>query len=225
MPQAIRVIPIRGSCLFLINYSYVVIDSVSKESVIIDPAWELCRILSCINESGTALKCVLLTHSHIDHVRLSNKIAKKFDCPVFMSKKEVDSTSFRCHGLTPFSGCIDVKIGTMEIIPHNTSGHTSGSVCYGIGNNLFTGDTLFNEGCGMCFGRGANPKDMFDSMQYLKKNISPTTTIYPGHVYESEIGQSFGDLMGMNVYLNIENCDEFVAFRMRKGQKGLFSFK
>ena len=37
---------------------------------------------------------------------------------------------------------------TFEVI--HTPGHTPGSVCYRIGANLFTGDVLFAEGCGLC---------------------------------------------------------------------------
>jgi hydroxyacylglutathione hydrolase len=221
----IRVVPLRVSRFFLINYSYLVIDEASKEAVIVDPAWEFGRICDSINASGIRLKGVLLTHSHFDHSHLANRVAKKFACPVFMSDREAACCPLRPRGLTLFDGWIDIKLGDTEIIPHLTPGHTWGSVCYGIGGNLLTGDTLFNEGCGICHGPGASPGDLFESLQYLKKNIGPAVRVYPGHVYVTEVGRSFGELLKTNIYLDFEDCGKFVAFRTRKGQRGLFSFR
>jgi hydroxyacylglutathione hydrolase len=223
--SGIKVVPLKVSRFFLINYSYIVIDEASQEAVIIDPAWEFSRISDYITDSGIRLKGVLLTHSHFDHSHLADRMAKKFDCPVFMSEQEAAYSRLRCRGLTLFDGWIDVTVGAAEIVPHATPGHTWGSVCYGIGGNLFSGDTLFNEGCGICLGPGANPKDLFRSLQYLKKNVAAATRVFPGHVYVTDIGLSFGELSNTNIYLDFEDADRFVAFRMRKGQKGLLSFR
>jgi hydroxyacylglutathione hydrolase len=221
----IRVIPLRVSRFFLINYSYIVLDEVSKEAVIVDPAWEFGRIRDFISGLGIRLKAVLLTHSHFDHSHLANRMAKRFDCPVFMSDREASYSLLRCRGLTLFDGWIDVTIGGTEIVPHATPGHTWGSVCYGIGGNLFTGDTLFNEGCGICLGPGTSPMDLFHSLQYLKKNVAADTKIFPGHVYVTEIGLTFEEVLKTNIYLDFKDAEKFVAFRTRKGQKGLFRFQ
>jgi hypothetical protein len=39
------------------------------------------------------------------------------------------------------------------------------------------------------------------------------------------IGRSFGELLKTNIYLDFKDAGKFVAFRTRKGQKGLFSFR
>ena len=41
-----------------------------------------------------------------------------------------------------------VKVGDLEFTVLETPGHTAGSVCYLIGNNIFSGDTLFQGSCG-----------------------------------------------------------------------------
>lgn len=45
-----------------------------------------------------------------------------------------------------------------------------------------------------------------------------------GHCFSREVGELFGFLKQNNVYFLIENEKEFIDFRMRSGQKHLFSF-
>jgi glyoxylase-like metal-dependent hydrolase (beta-lactamase superfamily II) len=96
-----------------------------------------------------------------------------------------------------------------------TPGHTAGGVCYLIENNLFSGDTLFAEGCGYCSGRGADPRAMFHSLQLLKRTIAPQTLVFPGHSYGQLPGQTFGSLLKNNIYLAFDDERKFVQFRMR----------
>lgn len=45
----------------------LLIDESSNESVLIDPGGEAERLLDAVRESGSTLKAIVLTHSHIDH--------------------------------------------------------------------------------------------------------------------------------------------------------------
>jgi len=89
---------------------------------------------------------------------------------------------------------------------------------------FFCGDTLFIEGCGLCSGKGADPNNMFDTLQKLKAKISPQTRIYPGHCYGKPVGQSFKYVLENNIYLQFDGREKFVAFRMRPHQSNLFKF-
>ena len=117
-----------------------------------------------------------------------------------------------------------ITVGNIHILAILTPGHTVGSMCYLTNHTLFTGDTIFNEGCGMCFGQGADPKSMFQTIQRLKSEIPDSVMVYAGHCFSREVGELFGFLKQNNVYFLIENEKEFIDFRMRSGQKHLFSF-
>jgi len=76
------------------------------------------------------------------------------------------------------------NIGNITVIPLKTSGHTTGSVCYFMYDNVdkvvFTGDTLFIGGCGRFFEGTA--MDMVRSMCLLG-SLHPNTKVYCGHEY------------------------------------------
>jgi hydroxyacylglutathione hydrolase len=106
----------------------------------------------------------------------------------------------------------------MQIRPLSTPGHTPGCICYLIGDNLFTGDVLFYEGCGMCPDI-QSAHAMFWSLQYLKGLLDPRTRVFPGHSYGMPPGQQFAQLLRDNLYLQFSNPESFAAFRLRKLQR------
>ena len=222
---AIEVIYLKASELFSKNFSYFVFDRDSKDGVIIDPAGDLEQIESHISDHHVNLSKVLLTHYHFDHVYLTNTLARRYNIQVLMNKIEIDYYGFNCRNLFAIDDSETIFIGQCKVNVIHTPGHTKGSTCYLIGNNLFTGDTLFIEGCGLCFGEGANPNEMFDSLQQLKSRIDSHTFIYPGHSYGQGPGKRFDYLLKNNIYLQIDNRDHFVSFRMREKQYNLFAFK
>ena len=206
------------------NYCYLVVDSKTRDAVLIDPAWEITKIENQIVLSQAQLKSILLTHHHIDHINLADFMARRYNIPVRMSKTEIESYGFSCHNLIPIDNPHEFRLGAIKIQPLFTPGHTKGAICYWIGDALFTGDTLFIEGCGACFGQGSNPSEMFDSLCNLKKIIPTHTCVYPGHSYGQEPGKPFSYLLKYNIYLLLKKREEFIAFRMRKNQKGLLNF-
>ncbi len=204
------------------NYCYLVHKN--KKGVLVDPAWEYEKISSFVSENSIQLKGILLTHSHIDHVNLSEQIALTYGIPVYMSKEEMDYYHFTCPHLTALHNMTRVPFDEISIIPILTPGHTKGSMCYLIDDLLFSGDTLFTEGCGECIGNGANAVDLFNSLSFLKNVLPPDTKIYPGHSFGEEPGKTMDYLSKNNIYFQIDKVEQFVKYRMRKGQKSGFLF-
>lgn len=209
---------------FFKNNCYLIVDTFTKKALIIDPAWQIEIIERAIREYDASLFAVLLTHSHIDHVNLADTLAKKYHSTVLMSKVEIDYYGFSCANLLAIQDLKTFSFCDREVLPILTPGHTKGSLCYLIGENLFTGDTLFCEGCGICWGKGADPNDMFESLSLLKQLTPQQTRIYPGHSYSDAPGQTFEYLLKNNIYLNLNDRKQFVTFRMRGNQTNLFSF-
>ncbi|MCS1407953.1 MAG: putative polyketide biosynthesis zinc-dependent hydrolase PksB [Verrucomicrobia subdivision 3 bacterium] len=206
------------------NYCYLLTAPPAKESVLIDPAWEPHRIETALAKTQTQPTAILLTHAHQDHANLAALFSSNFSAPVYMSRQEIETSPFRCPNLAPLADATPIHAGPILLTPILTPGHTAGSMCFKTANSLFTGDTLFAEGCGMCLGNGANPKDMYRSLQKLKHTIPPHTKIFPGHSYGQSPGQPFSRLLKNNVYLLLDNPAVFVKYRMRKGQKGWLDF-
>ncbi len=207
------------------NFSYLVVDPRSLQSVLIDPAWEIDKIERAMADEKTALAGILVTHSHHDHIDLAKPLAAKYRCPIWMSKTEIVVSGFSATQLRGI-GTSSWQVGEMLIEPIFTPGHTPGCTCYRIGENVFTGDVLFAEGCGLCPDVQA-AHTMFASLQQLKSGIDPRTRVFPGHSYGQPPGRPMSQLLRENVYLQFSDQESFAAFRLRRGQDKarLFDFR
>jgi glyoxylase-like metal-dependent hydrolase (beta-lactamase superfamily II) len=207
------------------NLVHMLTNPVSGTALIIDPAWDLDKIRDVLAFHKVSLKYILLTHSHNDHINLVDELVGRYpDVEVYMSQAEIDFYGFRCKNLVAIRDFSPLHLDGFDVNPIFTPGHTYGSVCYLIDRFLFSGDTLFTEGCGICHGAGSDPEKMFDSLQTLKRTVHRETGIFPGHKLGLPIGKTLGSLLVTNLYLMLESKSHFVKFRMRKGQVGLFDF-
>ena len=99
-----------------------------------------------------------------------------------------------------------LQLGENDIEFLHTPGHTPGSQCYKVNNNLVSGDTLFVQGCGRVDLPGSNSEDMFHSLQKLS-SLPDETILYPGHNYSAEPYESMERVKEINTYLRIEDLD------------------
>lgn len=219
-----QVFPLRTRRGFMTNYCYLVLDRGSKEAAVVDPAWELELLQGKLQELGGRLTTVLLTHSHYDHVNLVPALVREYDPVVVLSRREEASFPFSCGRVVPAEHLDRIQLGETAITCLLTPGHTVGSMCFLLAQSLFTGDTVFVEGCGLCLSE-AGASRMFESIQLIKRLVQPHVCVFPGHSYGRAPGCSFEALMEQNIYFHIEKQRQFIAFRMRKGQSGLFAFK
>lgn len=200
------------------NYCYIVEDLFTKSAFIVDPAWELDQICNKLSELQVTLTAILLTHSHYDHVNLVYPLVERFNATVYMAAKERDYYQFSCPRLIGLNDNDTIRIGNTNITCLLTPGHTAGGMCYLLEESLFSGDTVFTEGCGICNQEGGSAEDMFISFQRMKSVIPPHVRVYPGHSFGKAPGQTMEYLLQTNIYFLIENRDHFVNFRMRKNQ-------
>jgi hydroxyacylglutathione hydrolase len=213
---------LKASFLNFKNYIYIIVDSSSMEAAIVDPAWDLKNIITVLETLGVHLTTILLTHSHFDHVNLVESLVQRFNSQVYMSLNEISFYKFQCKNLNPIQHFDVINLGKTNITTLLTPGHTAGSVSFLLSRSLFTGDTIFIEGCGICNAKGA--EQMFNSIQMIKKMVAPDVRVYPGHSFGKEPGNTIRYLAKENIYFLIDRKEMFVNFRTRKGQKNLFGF-
>ena len=72
----------------MLNMIYLIIDTSTKKTAIIDPAWDLTEANNYINDNELILDKILLTHSHHDHVNSIDKILDKHDEPIHLNIHE-----------------------------------------------------------------------------------------------------------------------------------------
>jgi hydroxyacylglutathione hydrolase len=217
--------PIKTRFAFFKNYSYFITDLATKEAALVDPAWDFSKLNSVITGLGLKLTAILLTHSHYDHTNQVKPLLKHYQVTVYMSQKEISRYQFKCPNLTPVQHNGQITLGQTIITCLETPGHSAGSMCFLLPDALFTGDTIFIEGCGMCKAPGGDPWAMYQSIELIKENVDPAVKIFPGHSYGKPPGYPLRYLLKENGYFQFGSAAEFVQYRMRPRQTGLFKFK
>jgi len=135
-------------CSYSFNNCYVLgaeriksaLPSVTQEpcpAIIIDPGRMEKNTLDIIENNNFDLKAVLVTHSHLSHVRGFRTLKRIYDAEVYA----VDQTimGHKTH-MVKDGDKIDIAGFKFEVI--SIPGHSSDSVVYRIGHLLFTGDVL-----------------------------------------------------------------------------------
>jgi glyoxylase-like metal-dependent hydrolase (beta-lactamase superfamily II) len=76
----------------------------------------------------------------------------------------------------------DVTLRVLE-----TPGHTEGSVCFVVGLDCFSGDTLFERSIGRTDLPGGDMEKIVFSIRNVLYKLPPETLVYPGHGPRTEI--------------------------------------
>ena len=201
------------------NFIYLVGSKSTREVALIDPAWDIDALLTHIKEKDLKLTSVLVTHYHPDHIGGGMgghsiegiaELLEKDPVKIFVHKLEAE-------GVKKVTGVSDIDLNIVESGDHltigendieflHTPGHTPGSQCFKVNNNLVSGDTLFVQGCGRVDLPGSNSEDMFHSLQKLSA-LPNETILYPGHNYSAEPYESMERVKEINTYLRIEDLD------------------
>ncbi|SPF68534.1 Metallo-beta-lactamase superfamily [Propionibacterium ruminifibrarum] len=217
-------IPVETSFGPFINYCYILVDEVSREAAIIDPAWQMDKITAVLDGLRVRLRYVLITHSHLDHTNLAERFVKRYGAQLVVSELEHQWSGYG-QGYSSLLVCEGQRlvIGRNHVTCFMTPGHTPGSACYQWGRDLFTGDTLFPDGCGICESMEW-ATELFHSLRRLVTLMADDVRILSGHSYQVANGLTFAQAKKTNIYLQIDKVDQFCKFRMRRGQKNLFTF-
>ena len=174
--------PIQTNC-------YIVYIEGANEAVVIDPAGEPEKIKKALD--GKKAAAVLLTHGHFDHTGALSAFA---GTPIYMHPSDdvmlldpVWSVGDMVGDSAPRPAATDfvqegakLRLAGLDITVLHTPGHTLGSVCYQIGDVLFTGDTMFSGSYGRTDFPGGDEAELFRSLRRLLK-LDKDYIVCPGH--------------------------------------------
>jgi glyoxylase-like metal-dependent hydrolase (beta-lactamase superfamily II) len=153
------------------------------ESIIVDPAAEPERILAAVE--GTAVKAILLTHGHLDHVQGLDAVRQATGAPLGLHP--ADAVEFGIVGDFDLDDGDVLTLGGGQVTVVHTPGHTPGSVCFRFGRCAIVGDTLFPGGPG----HSRTPGALAQILASLRDKVfawPDDTVFYPGHGEGSTIG-------------------------------------
>lgn len=195
------------------NFIYLIGDREKRECLMVDPAWEVARVLEEAAKDEMKVAGALVTHAHFDHVNGLDDFLKKVKGKIYCNQKEAEFLKRWRPELKPVSEGDKLSVGQIEITFLHTPGHTPGSQCFLVEDQLVSGDTLFIQACGRCDLAGGDPKQMYYSLKRLA-GLDEKTVLYPGHNYSEEPASTIGQEKRWNPYLQRPNLKEFLTLRM-----------
>lgn len=197
------------------NFIYLIHDHASGRAAVVDPAWDVPAILAHAGEMGVRITDVLLTHSHNDHINGIEELLSVTDAEVHLLKPEARFWGGSLARPALHHGGDVIELGASPIRVLHTPGHTPGSACYHLGDELITGDTLFVFGCGRCDLHGGDPNEMYDTLRRLGRELPPGTVIHPGHNYAEKTTSTIEEQLEGNPFMHFDEREKFVEYRMR----------
>lgn len=182
------------------TFCYLVGDEISGTCALIDPAFEIDRILSVVSEEQMRVSFVINTHAHADHSAGNAQIIRETRARLLIHEK--DASSLERMGTRILARLLGgrkspqpdillkddyvINIGETSLKVIHTPGHSPGSIClYGDGQ-VFTGDTIFVGAVGRTDLRGGSQKQLQDSIVNRIFTLPDETIIWPGHDYGNE---------------------------------------
>ena len=154
-------------------------------AAVIDPGYEPDTILRALQTLGLRLEAILLTHGHFDHVGAVKELVAENGCHVYLHASEATLPPMMTAGELYYThtyseGDTVLPFPGLELTVLHTPGHTPGSVCLLMRDQMFSGDTLFQGSCGRVDFPGGNPQEMLRSLRRLA-SLEADYRVHPGH--------------------------------------------
>lgn len=171
--------------------------SQDKQMVVVDPCLEVNnnaqKLLAEIE--GYDVLGIIITHGHFDHISGIDAIVEKTNCKVYVHHKECEwlknpklnlstmipeivSIKAKLEGID----CGELVIGPFHFDVIKTSGHTSNSISYILGEAVFDGDFIFENSIGrMDLPTGSQVMMISSIKSFIEEYKDRDFTLYPGH--------------------------------------------
>lgn len=176
--MSLEVTPILCRAGHMDNYAYLIIDSDTHTSAIIDPS-EAAPIIKACHAAKITPDYILNTHHHYDHTDANLELKELYHCQIVGAAKDAHRIPGLDIAVTP-GETFTLGKSAAQIIA--ADGHTIGHILWYFAQDkiLFTGDVLFNLCIGGLF--EGTTAQMFETLSKIKA-LPNDVIFYPGHEY------------------------------------------
>lgn len=206
------------------NFVYFIGDPATRSLAVVDPAWDVEKILEEARRRDLEITHLFVTHFHPDHLGgrmmgmsvrgATELLAAGVKAKIHIHKAEAPYvhrvTDLSDSDLQVVEAGDVVQVGNVPVKFIHTPGHTPGSQCFLVGDALVSGDTLFIGSCGRVDLPGSDARQLYDSLKTLG-DLPESTRLYPGHNYASAPASTIGEQKRRNPFMRFEDVQEFLA--------------
>jgi hydroxyacylglutathione hydrolase len=188
------------------NNTFILLETQSKEIVVIDPSFESQAVIDEIHRHGYKIRMIWLTHAHFDHSAGVGLIASAFEPKVLIGLHPADLDLYHQSGgaehfglhldpgpepLIKFYNGQKLHVGDQVIEVRHTPGHTRGHVAFysDSARILFCGDLIFAGSVGRTDLPGGDHLTLLRSIQTQVLTLPKETRLLPGHGPETTVGE------------------------------------
>ncbi len=183
----------------------------TREAVVIDPGDDADRILMILAREKLAVKYLINTHGHFDHVGANRRMKEVTGAKLAIHPDDVPMLSELSRSAASFGLSAEnspepdlllqdkdtVRFGNITLTVIHTPGHSRGGIALYTPGHLFAGDTLFAGSIGRTDLPGGDYDTLIASIKQKLLVLSDDTVVYTGHGPETTIA----DEKRMNPFL------------------------
>ncbi len=183
--------------------TYVVHEEEGADCLLIDPSDDLHVLYNYLDENNLNPVAIINTHAHLDHIRFTSEIQKKYNLPFYLNDEELPllenlqqqgamfgmETAQPPKQTHPLNEKDKFNVGSFTFAVIHAPGHSPGSMCFLFGKDLIGGDVLFFDSIGRTDLYKGDYNLLINSIKTKLFILPDDTRVHPGHGPSTTIGR------------------------------------
>jgi glyoxylase-like metal-dependent hydrolase (beta-lactamase superfamily II) len=172
----------------------------ASEVAVVDPGGDPAPLLEQLEQDGTKVGGILVTHTDLDHVEGLAALVEATGADVWAPAGEADllREGFARGRYAPVGAHepeheVDdgdtVEVAGMSFEVAGVPGHSEGHIAFCADGKVFSGDVLFEGSVGRVDLEGGDWETLLASIKRLIDRYGPDAVVYPGHGDPTTLGR------------------------------------